>query len=759
MVTANQYNTSLQKVQNRYVKIELLDSNYLTVDELSGNVVGGNLTIDAESDMRRTGSIELVVTDSSFEVESGGKIFLDKMLKVSIGIEIGWSGEIEWNKCGLFIIDAPSYRYDTQTNTLSLSLLDLMAKLTGVRNGYLSGTAVIISAGENIRKAMIDTLALGGFTKYIMEDSGDIPTDIEFAQGTTVYDILSALRDIYPFYQIYFDVDGVFHYEHIPTDRNEPIQADDYLWDNIVISEGVDVDFQNVKNSVEVWGRVHDPAYFSNSVTISNNNITLNIDSLSPTTETTNYEQAAQNEYSTKIAKNQAYENYYNAQLNYEELINEAQSLNVDLSRVIYGNIDLDNRQVLYWNSYTLSLYASVISAWEEYFGSPMDFVEGDISTVLGGSMWIIDNEVAYSPLLQTQDTLPIYLSPTQVIEYLSQVVSQALSMSGDIKTNILNIDNIGLTIDGVLIKQIVADYGDTAIWTGEVMHYGGTNGAVALADAEKNTTQSAYQNALTSYNNAKLNLDNAYEALIAADNKQYEQDIIYGFTLTLSSNIVAPQIRINTGSYFPVLNDNGNPITIFGENTEVYYCVLWDIDHWRWLGHLQAFGFNEDISPESPFYVDGSVGRIRLVLYDGEYANCITDDLAQQRANYELWQHTNLNNTITLTTTPVYWLDVNTVVEYTLRRKDETAKYLIKNINYGFTVDSQMTITMFKYYFQPPWSFWFDVPTTNLILYYITQIAPDFSIDENGHLIYDYSGSGTLDMEIGDDGHLYLNT
>lgn len=523
MITANQYSTTQQVIQKRHARIELLNSNFLVVDELSGNVTGGNITIDAESDMRRSGSLELVVTDASFEVESGGKIFLDRYIRVFMGVEVMATGEIEWTNCGTYIVDGLSYRYDAQTNTLSFSLLDLMANLTGVRNGYLPGVPVLISAGESIRGAMIDTLALGGFTRYIIEDTGELPQDLEFAQGATVYDVLAGLRDIYPFYQIYFDVDGVFHYEHIPTGSDEPIQIDDDTWDKVVLDESVDVDFQNVKNVVEVWGRTHDPAYFATNTTYSGSAITL---------------------------------------------------------------------------------------------------------TVSGGSY-----------------------------------------------------------VDGA----------------------------------------------------------------------------IYGFTLTDNPGFFGATLRVGSLTAYPIYNSNNEPAVINAESGEVYYCVQYVVDttvgnHWLWLGHLQAYGYNEDASPDSPFYVDGSVGRIRLVLYGGEYDNCFTDDLAQQRADYELWLHTNLNNTITLTTTPIYWLDVNLLGSYTLRRNSQQGTYLIKSISYGFGVDETMTVTMMTYYAQPQWWFWFDVPTTNLILYYTTATAPDFSVDENGHLIYNYTGEGTPSYYIGNDGHLYVN-
>ena len=146
-------------------------------------------------------------------------------------------------------------------------------------------------------------------------------------------------------------------------------------------------------------------------------------------------------------------------------------------------------------------------------------------------------------------------------------------------------------------------------------------------------------------------------------------------------------------------MSDGKTAAEIVGEEGEIYYCVEFKGTYWNWLGHLQAYGYAEDDNPQSPFYVNGTVGKIRLPLFDGDYANCISDDLAEQRAEYELWMHTNMNNTIQLTCVPVYWLDVNILVEYTDNQTKTTNQYIIKSINYGLAPTDNMTVTMIKFY------------------------------------------------------------
>lgn len=462
-ITQSQFRNSLQNIQNRFIKLELLNYQFQVVDNLEGVVTSGTLTVNAEADIRRSANIVLVVRDSSFEVEPGGKVWLDKYIRVYVGIANLVTNNIEYTNCGIYIIDAPSYSYNPTTNTLGLSLLDMMAKLTGVRNGYLPGIPYQIKANENIRKAIIDTLALGGFTKYVVEEApspGVVPNDMEFGQGTTVFEILSALRDIYPNHEIYFDINGTFFYRTIPSGDNDGISVDDSLWEKITTAEQIEINFQNVKNIIEVYGRIHEPAHFSENTTISGNTIVLAI-----------------------------------------------------------------------------------------------------------------------------------------------------------------------------------------------------------------------------------------------ADVTAYTPDLIYGFYLTNPISRSNFSLRINGLTSYPVRTDDGDGAQIQPESGQVYYCVQYKNGYWRWLGHLQAYGYAEDNNPSSPFYINGSVGKIRLPLFDGDYANCITDDLAQERAEYELYLHAQLNDNIRLTCVPVYWLDVNILVEYTQQRNQQKNKYLIKSLNMGLGVNDSMTVTMMRYY------------------------------------------------------------
>ena len=87
------------------------------------------------------------------------------------------------------------------------------------------------------------------------------------------------------------------------------------------------------------------------------------------------------------------------------------------------------------------------------------------------------------------------------------------------------------------------------------------------------------------------------------------------------------------------------------------------------------------------------------MPLFDGEYDNCLTDSLCLQRAQYELWLHTNMNDTLTLSMTPIYWLDVNIKANYTLKRNNQNRDYLIKSISIGLAPTDAMSVQMARFY------------------------------------------------------------
>ena len=80
-----------------------------------------------------------------------------------------------------------------------------------------------------------------------------VPYDIEFSSGTSIWSILTELRDLYYPFEMFFD-DTTFVCQEIPSGFNDPVVLNDEEFQDLVISESGDIDYSEVKNCVEVFG-------------------------------------------------------------------------------------------------------------------------------------------------------------------------------------------------------------------------------------------------------------------------------------------------------------------------------------------------------------------------------------------------------------------------------------------------------------------------------------------------------------------------
>lgn len=114
-------------------------------------------------------------------------------------------------------------------------------------------------------------------------------------------------------------------------------------------------------------------------------------------------------------------------------------------------------------------------------------------------------------------------------------------------------------------------------------------------------------------------------------------------------------------------------------------------------LGHQQIYATVSDTNPESPFYIEKDLGKINLVLKDGEYNNIYTDQLALERARYELYLHCRMEDSIDLTMVPVYWLDVNRKIY--INQAGINSAYIIKSIQIDLSPTGTMQLNAIKFY------------------------------------------------------------
>ena len=276
-ITQKMYNLTMKPHRDLYTKIDILNFDMFTIGELSGTVVGGNISINADSDIRRTCSITTCLRKENYNI----RFLINKYIKIWIGLK-DIDDNIEWFNQGIYIINQPTLKYGKSTRELSFSCTDLMSKLTGTRGGVIGEFETKIAQGSKMRDVIINLLKLGNFNKYVINLRSNetiIPIDLKFNIDSTLYDMLSEIRKIYAFYQIYFDVDGVFHFEPIPKKVDELPIVTNEMFQKLLISYQDSLDFEKIKNSIELYGKTYDPQYYG-EINIINGLYSLDIKSL-----------------------------------------------------------------------------------------------------------------------------------------------------------------------------------------------------------------------------------------------------------------------------------------------------------------------------------------------------------------------------------------------------------------------------------------------------------------------------------------------
>ena len=255
-----------QHTKELSIKLEFLNGNYQTLDYLEGALISGSSSNDANSDIKRTCEFVFNVKNKSYLANQSDVIFFNKYVRVYIGIKSLRLNEVLWYPLGLYQFDTNSYSYNATENKLTAKCVDLMAKLTGTRNGQVGALTTTIPVNSNIRDAMISVInQLGFIKKYSIDNicsttdstANFVPYDLKFSVGCNVFDIVKKLRDIYSGFMCYFD-DDTFICKQYPTCENDSIVLD---WETIekrslVLSESRTNSFEKVKNVTQVWGKV-----------------------------------------------------------------------------------------------------------------------------------------------------------------------------------------------------------------------------------------------------------------------------------------------------------------------------------------------------------------------------------------------------------------------------------------------------------------------------------------------------------------------
>ena len=580
-ITAAQVNTTKQTMRNITVRIDVLNYDYSIGGSLSGNVIDGNVSINSNSDIRRTLSISTVVTNQ-VNIDVNSTTWFDKYIQVYVGIDEQASGETAWTNMGVYIINQPTYAYDAETFTLSFEAVDLMGLLTGLRKGNLL-EEYFIPQGSNVKEVMTAVMTENGFERYVISEClnvdgsiQEVPYDMNFDLGSTWYNILDTLRQILPQYQIYFDADGVFHYELLPLTNEEPVRVDDTIWRENVLNESINIDFQSVKNRVKVYGATHDASFYPAETTYDSGIITFDIAEL---TDADLYD-------------------YAMIGFLFE---NDVGSQSVDIQ------IKLKSGETIGKARHIVRSNGSAVHSFEgETYYTVMYQEAADNWLLLGH----------YQAIGEWQDNnpdSPFYVGNTDM-KYWAKDVQ-------------------------MIPDPTAPQYVYFSIWPNKWMggEYGDDGDTIGFKIF--GTQQNVYAQLL------QMHLNGRPLAI-----KVYGQPS-------------SQAIRYNEGATYYVKKISGD---------------------WYWMG---------ETSPQSTF------GVVPIVLYGGDYENIMTDELAVERARWEIYQRCRLNDAITIESVPIYWLDVGWKVGYTPLGGTVTNQYMVDSVHVNLAHNGTQSISLSRFF------------------------------------------------------------
>lgn len=249
------------------VRMDLLNSDGSLIESLDASLINMSLSIDADSEIRRTGTINIIPEFDGYEIVSKSKLWIDRMVRVYLKYYSNvLDAEAEYCM-GTFLIDTKTFTLDETNDSLSVTLVDLMAKLDGTYGGELGQEDVVIpmeepiydddgnpvpkrddqgniiyqkdddgnliidpNTGEpipeqatkptKIRDAMIKTIALADINDYIIDDIGAYDRENMVGNYTRYFDYAEYgnAKDWNDYLQFYYQ--GVYgnDYEQCPKD-------------------------------------------------------------------------------------------------------------------------------------------------------------------------------------------------------------------------------------------------------------------------------------------------------------------------------------------------------------------------------------------------------------------------------------------------------------------------------------------------------------------------------------------------------------
>ena len=633
--TQEQLDTNQLPIRWKRIKLEVLNTDFQTLATLEGNAVGGSLQKDATNFVRRSGSIQMCIPNiasantfldyvEGVTINVNGKIWLDKYIKIWMGIDnyiqpYGEDPKTVWYNFGICLIDQPVRTFSADGFTMDFNVIDLSAKMNGDRSGQLAvittlfprvqgydddGKPIYTETEQAISTCIEELTEFKRYTIYPIPDKWKyLPYDIKMDVGSTVYTALEQFLNILSGWQMYFDNDGIFVVEPIPSGANDIVYPLNLQLNTQDVNS---VDFNNVRNQVIVYGRSHNVDFFGEL----------------------------------------SYDNQYGTVITFESL---------DISKIQVGS-------TVFGFTYTAGASYSLNVGYGE-----------SIRLVYPDSDNNIQRKVVYIQDFEStaSNNHQIYKDVVYVFRIKDATVTDTDTIPVIDFTKYINVEFLGhQQVQSCIVNANI-----------ESPYY--------VNKPYKSIAYYAF--CATTY----INVGGNYLV--------FYLDLSTRIVSLPSGAIITCILPLNNGQYtdcrFYVRNISSGNINNAPINNLSANQIGGDYTIWAFRYNGTSF----DLIGRCPY-------ANTLVESGGEFDNIYADVLAEERAQYDLFLHTNMQNTITLSCVPDYSIDVNYRIKYNQSSAlppdavvDETFEdryFITKQVSYPLGLDgSAQTINAIEIY------------------------------------------------------------
>lgn len=176
-------------------------------------------------------------------------------------------------------------------------------------------------------------------------------------------------------------------------------------------------------------------------------------------------------------------------------------------------------------------------------------------------------------------------------------------------------------------------------------------------------------------------------------------------------TNTKNQMININNLGNKLIVDDTGNTLKekYLDKDTDCIFRYRKESDDFLYIGQYQCIGeayltnnttdTNEYavIDEVSDFSIEVIGDRLK-VLTGGDYDKIYTNSLCNQRARKELYDASNMQDSLSISVIAIPWLDVNMKIQFTSNITNQISEYVVKNISCDYST-YQMNLQLSRFY------------------------------------------------------------